>query len=505
MAAAQLATWMLEREARAMLARLDRVKPFAVQETMLPAAALSPAAQTGIDQYLLRGRRTLRQQIRRYIRWLQGAGLGAAPAEQQRRFTFLRLRFNMALSQLDLFSDAITQRSENETGLWLSGLDVAAQDALDLPGGYFRAPPVICYLHRGLGGAIRRARTRLPGGGENPVSIIRIPRERMIGYGIASSLVHETGHQAAALLGLIESLRPEIQQARRGTAGPERVAWRLFERWISEVVADVYSIARVGVASTMGLIGLVSLPRAFVFRITPDDPHPFAWIRVHLSCAFGDVLYPHPQWRQLARVWTSLYPIGHLPADRVRVIRALLTTTPAFVSLVLGHRSAALRGRSLGEILRSEDRSPDRLLRCYSTWTKDPAAIRRTRPALAFAVIGQARARGLLTPEGEDRLLGRLISYWALQSTLEANARLAEVAGGSPPALAVSGATAVPRGWPLPPRLARAGPRPRTPARGVPRGMGPRARSPVRGVPRATAPRSRPPVRGVPRGPRRRA
>ena len=254
------------------------------------------------------------------------------------------------------------------------------------------------------------------------MSIIRIPRERMIGYGIASSLVHETGHQAAALLGLIESLRPEIQQARRGTAGPERVAWRLFERWISEVVADVYSIARVGVASTMGLIGLVSLPRAFVFRITPDDPHPFAWIRVHLSCAFGDALYPHPQWRQLARVWNSLYPIGHLPADGVRVIRALLTTTPAFVSLVLGHRSAALRGRSLGEILRTEDRSPDRLLRCYSTWTKDPTAIRRTRPALAFAVIGQARARGLLTPEGEDRLLGRLISYWALQSTLEANA-----------------------------------------------------------------------------------
>ena len=45
--------------------------------------------------------------------------------------------------------------------------------------------------------------------------------------------------------------------------------------------------------------------------------------------------------------------------------------------------------------------------------------------ALAFAVVGQARARGLLTPESEDRLLGRLISYWALSSTLEANARLA--------------------------------------------------------------------------------
>ena len=126
--------------------------------------------------------------------------------------------------------------------------------------------------------------------------------------------MHETGHQAAALLGLVESLRPEIQRARQSAAGPERVAWQLFERWISEVIADVYSIARVGVASTMGLMGLVSLPRAFVFRMAPDDPHPFAWIRVHLSCAFGDALYPDPQWRQLAEVWSSLYPLGGLPA-----------------------------------------------------------------------------------------------------------------------------------------------------------------------------------------------
>jgi len=448
MTAAQLANWMLEREARAMLARLDRVKPFAIQETMLPAAALSPEAQIGIERYLITGRRTLRRQIRRYIGWLRGPGRGATPAEQQRRFTFLRLRFNTALSQLDVFSDAITQRSENETGLWLSGLDVVAQDALDLPGEYFRAPPVVTYLHRGLGGAIRRARTRLPGGGENPVSIIRIPRERMIGYGIASSLVHETGHQAAALLGLVESLRPEIQRARRGVPEPERTAWQLFERWISEIVADLYSIARVGVASTMGLIGLVSLPRAFVFRLVPDDPHPFAWIRVHLSCAFGDALYPDPQWRQLAGVWTSLYPVGSLPADRLRLLRGLLTTMPVFISLVLKHRPLALRGRAVGDVLRTADRSPDQLVRLYTAWTTDPSAIRLTRPALAFAVVGQARASGLLTPESEDRLLGQLISFWALQSTLDANARLART---TPAGWRGSAPTSTARRLPAPP------------------------------------------------------
>src|SRR5207245_4523871 len=104
---------MLEREARALLARLGRVQPFIVQETMLPAAALSPAAQTGIELYLVGGRRVLRRSIRTYIRWLRGPGRNASPQEQQRRFTYLRLRFNLALSQLDLFSDAITQRSEH--------------------------------------------------------------------------------------------------------------------------------------------------------------------------------------------------------------------------------------------------------------------------------------------------------------------------------------------------------------------------------------------------------
>ena len=78
------------------------------------------------------------------------------PDQQQRHFTFLKLRFNLELSQLDMFSEVVTQRSEHDIGVWLSGLDVAAQDALRLAGGLIDPPPIACYLHRGLGGAIRR-------------------------------------------------------------------------------------------------------------------------------------------------------------------------------------------------------------------------------------------------------------------------------------------------------------------------------------------------------------
>lgn len=438
MAQPELPTWLLEQEARALLTRLDRVKPFALQEPMLPAAALSPAAQVGIEEYLLKGRRSLRRQVLRYIAWLQGSGRSVRPDQQQRHFTFLKLRFNLELSQLDMFSEVVTQRSEHDIGVWLSGLDVAAQDALRLAGGVIDPPPIACYLHRGMGGAIRRARTRLPGGGSNPVAIIRIPRERMIGYGISSSLVHEVGHQAAAILGLVESLRPAIQHARTQSSPEDGEAWRQWERWISEIVADVWSIARVGVSSTMGLMGLVSLPRAFVFRSNRDDPHPFGWIRVQLSCAFGDAFYPDPQWRQLGRIWATFYPTEGLKPEEARNVDALMRTMPAFVALLLNHRPLSLRGRSLAETLWMPDRSPAQLLALYRAWQRDRRMLRRTAPTLAFAVTGQARARGELTPEEESRILGDIISYWALDSAMQENARsvaAAKAARPIPPSL----------------------------------------------------------------------
>ena len=40
-----IASWLIEQEARGLLTRLERVKPFALHETMVPAAGLAPAAQ----------------------------------------------------------------------------------------------------------------------------------------------------------------------------------------------------------------------------------------------------------------------------------------------------------------------------------------------------------------------------------------------------------------------------------------------------------------------------
>jgi hypothetical protein len=407
---------MLQHEARALLARLTLIKPFALQETMLPAAALFPAAQSAIDRFLVLGRRELRRLVHAFLRWLMHRDSDAASAaDAQRRFTMLRLRFNVVLTQFDLFSDVITQRSENETGVWLSGLDVVAADALALPP-YYAAPPIICYLDRDIGAAIRRARTRMPGGGENPVAIVRVPRERMVGSGIASSLVHEVGHQVAALLDLVASLRPVLQAMQRG--GDRAVAWQLWERWISEIVADFWSVGRVGVGSTLGLMGVVSLPRAFVFRLNVDDPHPIPWIRVKLSAAIGDALYPHPQWQRLSALWDSFYPPTGLTPQTEALLASLVASMPAFVGLLVNHRPKSLRGRSLMEVLETPERQPVRLAALYRAWLADPSQMYLAPPSLTFAVLGQARAQGELDADAESALFSKLLTYWALRATV---------------------------------------------------------------------------------------
>jgi hypothetical protein len=416
------AAWMLEQEARALLTRLAHVKPLAMQESMLPAAGLLPESQTAIEQFLSTGRLRLRSLVLDFLAWLRSPEAARSDAETaQKTFTALRLRFNGVLTHFDLFENVITQRSENETGVWISGLDVASADALHLRGHYFQPPPIVCYLDRGLGAAIRRSRTRLPGGGDNPVAIIKVPRERMVGSGIASSLVHEAGHQAAALLSLVESLRP-VLRAMAEQRPAEALAWQLWERWISEIVADIWSVGRVGIASILGLMSVVSLPRPFVFRVNANDPHPTPWIRVKLSAALGRAFYPQPAWNRLGDLWESYYPLAGAGAKQRDVLMLLERTIPDLVGVLINHRPAALRGRSLREAMDTDELQPWRLRAHLRRWRQAPEHMYRARPIVVFAAIGQGRVDGKITPEEESAVIGKLLSHWALWSTLQAAA-----------------------------------------------------------------------------------
>jgi hypothetical protein len=189
----------------------------------------------------------------------------------------------------------------------------------------------------------------------------------------------------------------------------------MWELWISEIVADFWAVCQTGITATIGLMSVVHLPRVFVFRVGTDDPHPVPWIRVLLSCALGEAVYPHPQWRKAARLWRSLYPLRDLDPSRLNLLRQLEATIPEVARLIVTHRPAPLRGRTIPEALEVEQRRPERLMELFERCRPTPDKLSRVRPTLALAVLGQARAEGRLGPESESRTLDWLFREWALR------------------------------------------------------------------------------------------
>lgn len=403
-------------EASGLLARLYQVRPFSLTETMVPAAAPLPGVLPIIDEHLRRIKLHVRDSIERFIDWLSSDAISGVPAEAvQHRYAMLRMKYDWMMSQVDHFSDAITQRSELMNGVWLAGLDVLAQDAMKVPGFLYPIPPAMCYLDRGIGAAIRRLHTPLPGGSRNPVAFIRIPRERMVGSGIAASLVHEAGHQVSALLGLVDSIRPTLRGMQK-KGGPELPAWILWERWISEILPDLWAVGKIGIGATMGLMTVVSLPSPLIFRFNPLDPHPMPWIRVVLSAALGNGLYPHPQWRRMQSLWHNVYPPTGATKKVRHVIDLLSETMPTFVDLILQHRPRILGGASIADISAAPDRTPEALSRKPKTRMEIEKMILNS-PTRFLAVIGQNKANGNLSAGRESSLISASLAVWAKKGT----------------------------------------------------------------------------------------
>jgi hypothetical protein len=95
-------------------------------------------------------------------------------------------------------------------------------------------------------------------------------------------------------------------------------------------------------------------------------------------------------------------------------------------ALLAHHRPKALRGASLGEALHVETRQPARLQALFEQWSREPLPIRRAPPSLVFAVLGQARADGRISPAAESRLLRAMLTHWALHTALETSAQGAQ-------------------------------------------------------------------------------
>ena len=90
--------------------------------------------------------------------------------------------------------------------------------------------------------------------------------------------------------------------------------------------------------------------------------------------------------------------------------------------LLVNHRPKALRGRSLSEALGVAERQPARLTELFRAWNRvaggdvsrpADAGVRRARPGI--------RRRAASRRTTKVRLLAKLLTHWALRSTLDAS------------------------------------------------------------------------------------
>ena len=92
---------------------------------------------------------------------------------------------------------------------------------------------------------------------------------------------------------------------------------------------------------------------------------------------------------------------------------------PGLATLIAHHRPKSLGGVSLKDALEVDERQPTRLRAAFESWRITPEEIFQATPTMVFAVVGQARAEELISPEEEGRIFATMLKYWALRDTLD--------------------------------------------------------------------------------------
>jgi hypothetical protein len=324
----------------------------------------SPAAWKALERYLDTAvesalRRAL-DRLRRQCDVLK-ARLAAAETEHEiagvrRELLAFRRRYLAVETMLDFYGDAINTRTNPALATYLSACDSLARESLQAlltPLG-IATPPVLTYLDKGLGASILKAGLRLwDGRSVSPVAAIRLVRHNLHR---PTSLLHETGHQAAHLTGWVPELAAALEAGLSGGA-----LGRLWAGWASEIAADAYAFVHTGYASLAALHDVLAGDADSVLRVQMLDPHPTGYVRVLLGHGMCRRFFGAGPWDTLAAAWTHVYHVGDADEDSAALLTASTVRLPAIVEIVLERSYRAFRGRSLVERIDPSRVRPDAL------------------------------------------------------------------------------------------------------------------------------------------------
>jgi hypothetical protein len=254
-----------------------------------------------------------------------------------------RYRYTRVELCLDFYGDCTRTRTSPEIAVLLRACDLLARRSMEMvlePLGK-PTPPVLCYLDKGVGASILKAGLRLwDGSTESPAAAIKIVWHNLFR---PSSLIHETGHQVAHIVGWNEELAAALG-SRLAPYGREIA--NIWVGWSTEL-GDAFAFAHMGYAAVAALHDVVAGDAASVFRFDEWDPHPISYPRVLLGVEMCRRFFGSGPWDALADAWIQAYPLANAEAGVQQVLRASLSLLPDVVDVCLAAPMRAFGGRSL--------------------------------------------------------------------------------------------------------------------------------------------------------------
>lgn len=325
-------------------------------------ASATSQAWNSLERYLgltLRGElREARDQLKREATAVRAAFNAARTAEALERVAeavgLLRDRYLQTELLVDYYVDAVRSRANPELGAQLHACDFMAELALAGPLERIgrKPPPVMTYFKPGIGAAILRIGTPLWDGSFSQVAAIKLTYHNRLR---PTALIHETGHQFAAISdwneGLARTLRAQLAPA--GAEVAEQVAG-----WASEIAADMFAFAHTGFGSVAALTDVVSGRGGQVFRFLPGDPHPISFLRVLLGVEMCRRFYGMGPWDELDAAWRRLHPLSQASDAVNGLLAAALPLLPRIVDAGLLTPMSGFAGRRLADLVDPQRVSP---------------------------------------------------------------------------------------------------------------------------------------------------
>jgi hypothetical protein len=327
----------------------------------------SANAWQGLERYLgLAIRRHLSTVVTQLVREgdvLQSAlAVAVSPADLLRvrqQLLKFRNRFTRVEMTLMFFADAINTRTNPKISGYLKACDILAYrsmsmllDQLGKP-----TPSALSYFEKGIGAAVLRANLRLwDGTGVNPVAAIKITHHNLLRN---TALIHEAGHQAAAVVGWNEELASKLATSLAGAPVGVPEEWA---SWASEIGADAFAFVHTGYAAVAALHDVLAAEDTVVFRHTVGDPHPISYIRVLLGVEMCRQFYGTGPWDDLAQAWVALYRLPEAPADTRALLEPSIALLPSIVRIALREPMRAFNGRPLVALINPDRVKPEVLL-----------------------------------------------------------------------------------------------------------------------------------------------